>query len=131
MDYLTWAKTAFSEDKYATELTGIDILEVDKHYAKCKLDIKRCHQNVTGMVMGGAIFTLADFTFAIASNAGNDKTVTASAQINYLAPADQKELIAEAICVKDGKSICYYEVTVKDENQKLVSKVSLNGFKIV
>lgn len=130
MDYLQWAKDTFCEDKYATDVTGIEILEVSKHYAKCRLKIERRHKNVRGTIMGGAIFTLADFAFAIASNAGNAPTVTLTAQSNFLATTQRNELIAEAHCIKDGRSTCYYEVVVQDDEGKLVAKVSINGFKV-
>lgn len=129
MDYLQWAVEMFSQDRFATEATGIEIVAVDYHYAKCKLPVQPYHKNATGMVMGGAIFTLADFTFAIASNAGSDLTVTSNAQINFLAPA-KGDLVAEAHCIKDGKSTCYYEVEVKNDQGKLVAKVTANGFKV-
>ncbi len=134
MDYVQWAKDTFCEDKFATELTGIEIVDVKTDYAKCKLDVTRLHRNVTGMVMGGAIFTLADFAFAIAANAENAEqgdavTVTLSAQIQYLGAGRGDQLIAEAICVKSGRSTSCYEVTVTDDRGSLIAKVTCTGFK--
>ena len=62
------AKEFFIKDRYAMITTGIEIEEVEEKYAKCSLKINENHTNATGHVMGGAIFTLADFTFAVSIN---------------------------------------------------------------
>ncbi len=129
-NYLEKAKKIFEKDIYATQTTKIEIIDVDENYAKCKFDVGDIHKNANNVVMGGAIFTLADFTFAVAANASGNTTVSFSAQITYLSPANNKELIAEAICIKNGKTTCYYEVLVKDETEKQVAKVVVNGFKV-
>ncbi|MFI3212139.1 MAG: PaaI family thioesterase [Eubacteriales bacterium] len=130
MDYLKIAKEIFAGDKFATDVTGIEILEVEKGYAKCKLDVERRHKNAVDMVMGGVVFTLGDFAFAVAANAGGLTTVTQTAQVNFLSSTRQNEIFAEAHCVKDGKATSYYEVSVKDDLDKLLARVSINGFKI-
>lgn len=127
MDYLTWAKDFFAKDVYATETTGIEILDVDKQYAKCRLDIESKHLNAGNVVMGGAIFTLADFTFAIASNVGNDLTVTVSSNICFLKPAKGDSLYAIAKCQKDGRKICYYDVEIFDDNDNIVARATTIG----
>lgn len=57
----------FSNDRFATD-NGAVIEQADEGYAKCWLEIQPHHLNAAGTVMGGAIFTLADFAFAVASN---------------------------------------------------------------
>ena len=54
------------------------------------------HLNAAGTPQGGAIFTLADFAFAVAVNAYAE-TVTVSLQhdITFLSPAKGSEVIAE------------------------------------
>lgn len=134
MENLKWAKETFAKDKYATETTGIEILEARPQYAKCRLAIKSGHRNGMNVVMGGAVFTLADFTFAIASNTGKGaepSVVSLSAQITYLSAAKDNELTAEAICIKDGRKTCYYEINITDENSKLIAKVNINGFNTI
>ena len=53
----------FANDRFATD-NGAVIEQVDEGYAKCWLEIQPHHLNAAGTVMGGAIFTLADFAFA-------------------------------------------------------------------
>jgi acyl-CoA thioesterase len=129
MDYIEKAREFFKADIYAVETTGIEILEVKPNYAKCRLNITPKHLNAANSVMGGAIFTLADFTFAIAANTGGVNTQSLTAQIAYLTVAKGKTLFAEANCVKDGKSTCYYIVDVTDELGTKVASVSATGFR--
>ena len=57
----------FEKDRFA-KTSGIRLLEASPGYAKAEMVINENHLNAVGVVQGGAIFTLADFTFAVASN---------------------------------------------------------------
>ena len=78
--------------------------------------------------MGGAIFTLADFAFAVASNCAGTGVVTLTSQISYLGTAKGERLIAEARRVKQGRSTGYYTVSVRDELGNPVAEVTGTGF---
>ena len=54
----------FKDDVYATQVTGIVIDACGPNYAKCSLALESKHRNAAGQVMGGVLFTLADFAFA-------------------------------------------------------------------
>ncbi|NLI90839.1 MAG: PaaI family thioesterase [Peptococcaceae bacterium] len=129
MDYKQLAIERFSNDLYATKTTGIIIEEVDVNCAKCSLSINENHLNAAGFVMGGAIFTLADFVFAIAANCENELTVSLSSQINYISATKGPILFAEAKCVKNAKNICFYDITVNDDKGNLVASVSTTGYR--
>jgi acyl-CoA thioesterase len=77
--------------------------------------------------MGGAIFTLADFVFAVATNFKQRLTVTAVSQISYLGTAKGDVLIGESKLLKDGKRNCFYEIAIKDNLDNLVAVVSTSG----
>ena len=118
----------FKEDFFATKLLGAEILDVKDGYAKCVFNPNENHKNAKGVTMGGAIFTLADFTFAVATNQSEDfYTVSTTSNISFLNPGLGKTLYAEATKVRDGKTICFYDVIVYDENNKLVAKRSMCG----
>lgn len=117
----------FANDRFATE-NGAVIDEVDEGYAKCSLEIQPHHLNAAGTVMGGAIFTLADFAFAVASNWNKPLHVSTTAQITYLGVAKGKRLIAQAHKVKEGRSTCYYLVDVSDELGNTVAHITSSGF---
>ena len=129
MDYKAQALEFFKGDIYAMETTGIEIDEVDVNTAKCHLNIDGRHLNAADCVMGGAIFTLADFTMAVAANAGRPQTVSLNMNINYLCPAKGPTLFAEATCVKDGRSVCFYQVNVTDSQGKTVATATGSGFR--
>ena len=130
MTELEEAKEFFSLDRFAMKTSGIDILEVGKKYAKCILNVDERHFNVAGTVMGGAIFTLADFCFAVASNFKQAHAVSVNSSINFLRPGIGKYLTAESEIVKDGKSIINYNINVRDENEKLVAVVNVTGMRV-
>lgn len=129
MDYLKEAKEMFQHDIYATETTGIVIDEADEGYGKCSMKIERRHMNAGNMVMGGAIFTLADFAFGIAANVGNPTTVTLNSTISYINVAKGDTLIAEAHVVKSGKSTCVVNVSVYDNLGNEVAISTMTGFR--
>jgi acyl-CoA thioesterase len=128
MKNLEKTRKYFANDRYATELTGIIIDEVREDYAKCSMKVRPEHLNANGFVMGGAIFTLADFAFAAASNTEDRNSVSLSSTIEYFRPAKGRELYAEAVCKKGGRQVGFYEMTVTDEEGKKIAQVNTSGF---
>ena len=128
MGTLEEAREEFSKDLYATELTGAVIEEIGENYAKCSMKLEKRHRNAYGGIMGGAIYTLADFAFAVASNFGKEyATVSVVGQASFMSASKGNVLYAEARLLKDGKSSCFYEVRVTDDLDKLIAVVSFNG----
>ena len=124
------AREFFGGDFYATKASGIVIDEVGDHYARCSMEITRNHQNAYGGVMGGATFTLADYTFAGASNFNHVQTVSVTSQINFIGMAKGKKLLSESHLIKDGRSTCLYQIDVKDELGNKVAFVTISGMKL-
>ena len=126
---LTEVRERFQDDRYAV-MSGAQIDEVGEGYAKCSLKIESMHLNAVGTVMGGVMFTLADFAFAVAANWNQEKPcVSLSSSISFLGVPKGEYLIAKANVKKDGRTTCYYEVTVTDEQEHIVASVTINGFK--
>ena len=131
MDRTAEAQKIFSADRFATNAAGIRILKAEDNYALCSMPLSENHFNANGFVMGGAIFTLADFAFAVAANCGGGAiTVSLNSQITYLSGAKGVKLIAEANCVRQGKTTCYYRVTVSDELGTQVAEVVTTGYTV-
>ncbi len=128
MDLKEQAVERFSNDIYAVSTTGVKIEEAGVNYSKCSLVIDERHYNVNRDVMGGAIFTLADYAFGVASNTGNLNTVSLSSSINFVRATKGPVLYAEAKCIKSGKSITFFEITVTDSAGIVVATVMANGF---
>ena len=130
MSDLEKARDFFNGDFYATKATGIIIEEVGNHFARCSFEVTRNHQNAYGGVMGGAIFTLADYTFAVSSNFNQPQTVSITSQINFIGMAKGKKLIAESRLIKDGRSTCLYEINISDELGTKVAFATFTGMKL-
>lgn len=113
----------FENDRFATE-NGAVIEEVEEHYAQCSLKLGSRHRNAMGAVMGGVYFTLADFAFAVAANWQGTGTVSLHSDIAYLGSEKGNQLIAEAVCIKNGRSTSYYKIEVKDELGNLTAVVN-------
>ena len=118
----------FKGDIFATRTTGIVIEDADDGYSKCRLDIDERHLNQMNNVMGGAIYTLADFAVAVAANTDDTASVSLSGSVNYLAPAKGKTLYATVNTVKNGRTVSVYECTVADELGTKVAYAVFNSF---
>lgn len=118
----------FKNDRYATD-TGAVIDEIGDHYAKCSLLLRDEHKNAAGGIMGGVYFTLADFAFAVASNWQKIGVVGLNCDISFIGVPRTERIIAEAVLVKDGKTISCYKVDITDENGSPVAVVQCVGFR--
>ena len=125
--HLKQLKQKFIHDAFVADGLGAVIDGASYGFARVSMEIQPRHCNALGIPMGGAIFTLADFAFAVAANQGRD-VVTQASQITFLKAAQGKRLIAEARQVKDGKRICFYEVKVNDDLGNEVAFVTVNGY---
>ena len=107
--------TFFKKDAYARQ-AGIELVEVSKGAAKVKMDIHNQHKNSHGTVHGGAIFTLADTAFALASNSHGIPAAAINAHISYVKSATSGTLFAEAEEFSLNPKIATYIVHVTDQN---------------
>lgn len=115
-------------DRFATFI-GIELVKVEPGYAEAKMDISEKHLNGVNIIQGGAIFTLADFAFAAASNACGQVTVGINANIAYFQTSKGKTLIAEAKEVAASRKISNYTVDVFNENKDHIAQLSITGYK--
>ncbi len=99
------------------------------------MNVEEKHLNALKTVQGGALFTLADLTFAAASNAYGTVTVAINANISFVKAAAGKTLTAEAIETSINPKISTYTVNITDDQGDLVAifqgmgyrkKISLN-----
>lgn len=129
MTSLESVKEFFKKDRFAIEVCGIEILEAEPGRAVCEMKITEEHLNAGGVVQGGAIFTLGDFAYAIASNCGGTMSVTLDNQISFVAPAKGAFLRAEAVERSATNRLCFYDVNLFDDSKTLVAKMTVTGYK--
>lgn len=120
----------FEGDRFAT-CNGAVIDEIGDHMAVCSLKIDNRHRNAMGAVMGGVSFMLADFAFAVAANWQEIGTVSLNSSITYLGVPKGERLIAEASCVKNGRTTSCYRIVVCDELGNAAATVTTTGYKKV
>ena len=123
------ARDYFSKDRFATD-NGMTLDELNESHAVTSLTIGERHKNAFGGVMGGAIFTLADFAFAALTNSQENVTVAQQVSINYLSPPKGERLIATARYKKDGRSSCVVNVDIDDDLGREIAQFVGTGFKL-
>jgi acyl-CoA thioesterase len=114
-------------DRFASR-NGITLIKAEPGHAIAKMKLSVKHMNGVDLVQGGAIFTLADFAFAAASNISGNLTVSASASISYFKSPKGKFLKAVANEVSNNKKLCNYSVDIYDEVEDLVAKFQTTGY---
>ena len=110
----------FQNDRFA-EHAGIEIEDVGEGYARARMTIRDCHLNGVDLVHGGAIFTLADLAFAVASNSHGTVAVAINVSISFVKAAREGVLTAEAREVSRNPKLASYSVTVTDEDGETVA----------
>ena len=115
-------------DRFAAFI-GIKLVKVQPGYAVAKMEISEKHLNGANIIQGGAIFTLADFAFAAASNACGQVTVGINANISYFQASKGKTLIAEAKEIAVSQKISNYNVDVFNENKDHIAQLRITGYK--
>jgi len=118
----------FEKDRFA-HYVGIELIRVESGYAVTSLKLSDKHLNGLDIVQGGAIFTLADFAFAAATNSNGIATVGINSNITYFKAPRGKIITAQARETSSGKKICGCDVDVLDEDGTLLAKFSGTGYR--
>ncbi|HWQ92596.1 MAG TPA: hotdog fold thioesterase [Clostridia bacterium] len=113
-------KNYMAGDRYA-KLSNIELISAGPGTARAKMELHPHHWNGLNTVMGGAIFTLADFAFAAASNAYGNVAVAINVNITFMKAATTGTLWAEAREVSKNFKLGSYTVEVKDDAGDLVA----------
>jgi acyl-CoA thioesterase len=110
----------FKNDRFA-ERANIELLSLSPGYARAKMALHPHHLNGYGTVQGGAIFTLADFAFAAASNSHGTVAVAINVSITFLKAGQTGALWAEAKEISKNFKLGSYTVEVKDDAGEMVA----------
>ena len=115
------AQEFFKADRFA-DINGVQLDKLEDDTCECSMELKDIHKNAYGGVMGGVIFTLGDFAFAVMSNHLHRPTV-----LN--APKGEK-LIAKAFIKKNGRTSSIINVDISDDTGRAVAQFIGVGFKL-
>lgn len=136
MDLTERAREVFAADRYACELTGIDIVRVAEHEATCQLMLDQRHRNARGVAMGGVLFTMADFCAAVAANSTCLEEeelhwVSLDSTIHFLSPATGNSLRATSKALKSGRATALYQTVIESlDNGKTIAIVETTMIKL-
>ncbi len=119
----------FEKDRFA-HYVGIELIKVEPSYAVASLKLEDKHLNGLNAVQGGAIYTLADFAFAAATNSNGLATVGINCSITYFKAPKGTVITAKAKETSAEKKICGCDVEILDEDGTLVAKFSGTGYRI-
>ena len=100
---------------------GIELVSVAPGHAVARMAVQPRHFNAIGTVQGGAIFTLADYAFAAASNSHGTVAVGVNVGITYLKSVTSGVLTADAREVSLNPKLASYTVNVTDAAGILVA----------
>lgn len=114
-------KQFFSEKDLFARHAGIELLEVEPGTAKARMVIQPYHYNGARTVHGGAIFTLADFAFAVASNSHGTLSMGINTSVSFVKAAVTGTLHAEARELSKNRKLATYSVMITDDASDVVA----------
>ena len=101
------------------------LIELSPGYARVSMKLKPEYQNFNGMVFGGIVIAVADQSFAYATNSSVHPSIASQLNIHFIAGAGlDDELTAECRVVKSGKRVGISEITVVNQEGKLIAKAT-------
>jgi len=101
---------------------GLTLVDVQEGYARVEMPFTSDMENMFGMAHGGAIFSLVDAAFEVASNSHGMMAVALNMNINYLAsPAKGARLTAVAREINKTKRTATYDIRATDDSGKLLA----------
>jgi acyl-CoA thioesterase len=103
----------FRRDRFAAG-AGVRLVECGPGRAVARMTLRPDHMNGVDVAQGGAVFTLADFAFAVACNSFGPVALAIDVSISFLAASKSGTLTATALEVSRSARLSRVEVTVRD-----------------
>ena len=101
---------------------GVKLVDVQEGFARVEMRFTEDMENMFGMAHGGAIFSLMDAAFEVASNSHGTMAVALNMNVNYLAsPAKGANIFAEAREINKTKRTAAYDIRATDDTGKLLA----------
>jgi len=103
----------------------MELAELTPGYAKITMKLAPEHVNFNGLVFGGVIMCLADQAFAYGMNSLVTPSIATNFSIQLIAGAKVGDVLtAECRPLKSGRRVGFAEMTVTDQNGKLIAKAT-------
>lgn len=107
-------------DQFARH-AGIELIEARPGWAQVKMPVQAFHLNGAGTVHGGALFTLADFAFAVASNSHGQLAMGINTSMSFLKAVSAGILYGEATEIALSRRLGTYQVEITDAEQQRIA----------
>lgn len=125
-----------TKDRYKSSFEnhlGVKFLEYQDSRCTITLDVKDEHLNIGRTVHGGVISSLCDIAMsgAVTCNFEDkaDTVVTLQMNVNYLRAGKEDDLLtAWGEIVKRGRTICYVEGGIKNQDGDLIARATGDWF---
>jgi acyl-CoA thioesterase len=123
-DYVTELKSKEEKEPIANFLK-MRLLELSPGYSRVAMKLIPDYQNFNGFVFGGIIMALADQAFAYASNSLAYPSLASQFNIHFINSGGMNdELTAECRVVRSGRRVGVSEMTVSNQDGKLIAKAT-------
>lgn len=110
-----------------SKLIGFNLIHIEEGKAVFEMQAGPQHANFNGSLHGGIMCDIMDAAMGLACGSTMDDTqrfTTTELKINYFRPVWNSKFTATAWVVNRGKTLCYTECELKNEEGKLIAKAS-------
>ena len=123
--------SAMLREDRATRMLGMVLISVQAGGGCVEMIVREDMLNGYKTCHGGILFSLADTAFGIACNSRNQRAVAAGAQIDFLRPALQGDVL-RAIAVERSTSrrLGLYDVTITDQHEQTIALFRGKSFSV-
>ena len=115
-------------DRFALH-NGISLVSIGIGTATSEMTVADNHLNGVNIIQGGALFTLADFAFAAASNSHGRIAVATNASISFFKGVSSGMLTAFAKELNSGKTLSHYSVDILDNEGSKIAYFTGTAFR--
>ena len=120
----TLLETLNHDERFASGI-GCHLTEVREGFARAELTVEEKHINGAGVCQGGAMYTLADLTFAAVANSRGILTLGISNTITFLKSAKLGDVLtAECTEVLDHKRLPYCDMRITNQHGDLIATMT-------
>jgi acyl-CoA thioesterase len=112
------------------KLLGLELVKVESGYALIRMAFTERHHNIYRRCHGGAIFSLMDEAFQIASNSSGKIEIALNVSVSYMkAPRDGDILTAVAKLVDSSRRISHFLIEVRNGEGDLVASCQATAYR--
>ena len=114
-----------AEEEPIASFLKMRLLELSPGHAKVAMNMLPEYQNFNGLIFGGIVVAVADQAFAYTVNSVDFPSIASQFNIHFVNAAKiGDELIAEGRVVKRSRRVATAEMTVTNQEGKLIAKAT-------